>query len=98
MENFNEDSSRKNKPVKVVIVGDTYVGKSSILNSLLTDESEFVATKPTIGAFHQFYEYSNDDDNIILDIWDTAGQESFRSIIRIFYSISVRIRTTFKLN
>ncbi|OMJ95442.1 hypothetical protein SteCoe_1209 [Stentor coeruleus] len=69
---------------RVIIVGDTGVGKSCIL--LRFSENTFNEQhNVTIGV--EFGSKSIDIGNtaIKLQIWDTAGQESFRSITRSFY-------------
>lgn len=67
------------KPYKVVIIGDSNVGKTCIIERFINNS--FDITKPTIGAMH--YEKKINDVN--LDIWDTAGQERFRSMIPMYY-------------
>ena len=61
------------------------VGKSCILARLI--ENEFSNEhNVTIGVEFGNYVMRIDDQHIIqLQIWDTAGQEAFRSITRIFY-------------
>ena len=69
---------------KVIIIGDTGVGKSCILLRATKDEFKD-QHEVTIGA--EFGSYSAMIENKItkLQIWDTAGQETFRSMIRVFY-------------
>ena len=68
---------------KVILVGDSGVGKTSIIDRYLNHLQEKV--KPTIGAtFAQKIEII-DNYQISFDIWDTAGQERFRAINNIFY-------------
>ena len=67
------------KPNKVVIIGDSNVGKTCIIERLI--HNSFEVTKPTIGACH----YEKKINDINLDIWDTAGQERFRSMIPMYY-------------
>ena len=73
-------------PVKVVLLGESGVGKTSII-------SQFTANKfnprcPTsvsaqfISKIINFPEYNK---KIKFDIWDTVGQEKYRSLAKIFY-------------
>jgi small GTP-binding protein len=62
-------------------VGDTGVGKTSVINSLLNRFS--LGNSSTIGA--SFYRYNDTINKINLDLWDTAGQERFRSIVPLYY-------------
>ena len=70
-------------PCKVIVVGDSGVGKTSIvsryLNRFRSDE------KSTIGASYSNRAEKIDKYEICFDIWDTAGQEKFRSVNTIFY-------------
>ena len=69
---------------KVIIIGDPAVGKSNIL--LRYNKNQFNREEnPTIGA--DFYSHFVDVDGqrIKLQIWDTAGQEHFRSIVKSYY-------------
>lgn len=76
--------SHLKKGHKVVIIGDAFVGKTSIINCLIN--GSISETKPTIGSQHHNYKFINDNKKeTILDIWDTAGQERFRSIIPMYY-------------
>jgi len=70
---------KRKKPCKVVIIGDSNVGKTCIIERFI--HNTFESTQPTIGACH-FNKKFNDVD---LDIWDTAGQERFRSMIPMYY-------------
>lgn len=70
----------KSKDNKIVLLGDSSVGKSSIITRLIS-ETFFEHIESTIGAsYHRFVL-----NNITLDIWDTAGQEKYRSITPLYY-------------
>ena len=70
---------------KTIIIGDTGVGKSCLLARLISKEfSE--DHNVTIGVeFGNFSMLFKEKLNVKLQIWDTAGQEAFRSITRTFY-------------
>jgi len=70
---------------KHVIVGQAGCGKSSILVQL-TDGRFLKDSEPTIGVeFGARVVDLGDNKRVKLQIWDTAGQESFRSITRSYY-------------
>ena len=73
---------------KFIIVGDSSVGKSCLL--LQFTDKRFKATHDlTIGVEFGSRTVSAKDQFIKLQIWDTAGQESFRSITRSYYRGSI---------
>jgi len=69
---------------KYIIIGDTGVGKSCLLLQF-TDKRFRPVHDLTIGVEFGARMVTIDDKSIKLQIWDTAGQESFRSITRSYY-------------
>ena len=70
-------------PCKVIIVGNSGVGKTSIIGCYLNKFNE--NEKSTIGASFSNKISIIDKYKISFDIWDTAGQERYRSVSTIFY-------------
>ncbi|KAG1464772.1 hypothetical protein G6F46_002315 [Rhizopus delemar] len=79
MSNYNY-----NYIIKYIIIGDTGVGKSCILLQF-TDKRFMPAHDLTIGVGFGTRFVTVNDQQTKLQIWDTAGQESFRSITRSYY-------------
>jgi len=69
---------------KYIIVGDTAVGKSCLLLQF-TDKRFQPVHDLTIGVEFGSRTITIDSNQIKLQIWDTAGQEKFRSITRSYY-------------
>jgi len=69
---------------KYIIIGDTGVGKSCLLLQF-TDKRFQPVHELTIGVEFGARMILIDNTQIKLQIWDTAGQESFRSITRSYY-------------
>mmetsp|Transcript_10374 Transcript_10374/g.13482 ORF Transcript_10374/g.13482 Transcript_10374/m.13482 type:complete len:211 (+) Transcript_10374:144-776(+) len=69
---------------KYIIIGDTGVGKSCLLLQF-TDKRFQPVHDLTIGVEFGARMINIDNRQIKLQIWDTAGQESFRSITRSYY-------------
>eukprot|EP00928_Gymnodinium_smaydae_P041317 TRINITY_DN27980_c0_g1_i1.p2 TRINITY_DN27980_c0_g1~~TRINITY_DN27980_c0_g1_i1.p2 ORF type:complete len:212 (-),score=47.47 TRINITY_DN27980_c0_g1_i1:56-691(-) len=69
---------------KYIIIGDTGVGKSCLLLQF-TDKRFRADHDLTIGVEFGARLVTIEDKQIKLQIWDTAGQESFRSITRSYY-------------
>ncbi|KAL7714569.1 Ras-related protein Rab-7b [Entamoeba marina] len=79
-------STQKNKKVllKMILIGDSGVGKSSLMNQFI--EKTFSAQyKATIGADFLTKEVNVDGTAVTLQIWDTAGHEKFMSFGAAFY-------------
>jgi len=68
---------------KVVLVGDSFVGKSSLINRLFMNKfSEQENTTVSPGLFRTKIGLPNAE--IPVDIWDTAGQERFNCMVPIY--------------
>eukprot|EP01083_Nonionella_stella_P296069 1005903_1 len=69
---------------KFTIIGDSGVGKSCLMMRFADDtfNESFITT---IGVDFRFRTINVDDKIVKLQIWDTAGQETFRSITRSYY-------------
>ncbi|KAL1297740.1 hypothetical protein AAFC00_006279 [Neodothiora populina] len=77
-------SSRKKVLLKVIILGDSGVGKTSLMNQFVN--KKFSASyKATIGADFLTKEVLVDDRLVTMQLWDTAGQERFQSLGVAFY-------------
>jgi small GTP-binding protein len=74
--------------LKYIIVGDTGVGKSSLLNLFANDYYDF-SHKPTIGIAMKTYNYECENKQINIQFWDTAGQERYDSLSRMYYRNSI---------
>ncbi|CAI2379838.1 unnamed protein product [Moneuplotes crassus] len=69
---------------KISIIGDTSVGKSCLLKRIT--DNEFKETyELTIGVEFGSILFKMQEKILKLQIWDTAGQENFKSITKIFY-------------
>lgn len=70
--------------IKLVIVGASGVGKSSLLTRFVDDtfNNEFIST---IGVDFKIKTIQIGDVNVKLQIWDTAGQERFKAITTSYY-------------
>ena len=69
---------------KLVLLGDTAVGKSCLVVRFVRDEF-FPFQEPTIGAAFLTQTVNVDNVTIKFEIWDTAGQERYRSLAPMYY-------------
>lgn len=77
-------SSRKKNILKVIILGDSGVGKTSLMHRYVNDKYS-QQYKATIGADFLTKEVAVDDKVATMQVWDTAGQERFQSLGVAFY-------------
>lgn len=70
--------------LKLVVVGDSGVGKSSLLHRLAGHPFE-EHLQPTVGVDFHVKTMRIDDRTVKLTIWDTAGQERFRTLSTTYY-------------
>lgn len=81
---------------KYVLVGDSGVGKSSVLQRFTDDRFDPMHTY-TIGVDFGSRIVTVDNQAIRLRVWDTAGQEAYRSITRSYYRDAAVVMLVFDL-
>ena len=80
--------STSHPTAKTVLVGDSGVGKTSIVSRLC--ENKFPdRPQPTVASNFADLEIASGTRVIVLNIWDTAGQEHYRSLTPIFFKDAV---------
>ena len=72
-----------NEPIKVILLGESGVGKTNLINVSLgrnfNDES-----LSTQSCYYSESSFTYKDKTYFYNLWDTAGQEQYRSLNRIF--------------
>ena len=81
---MTEDSESYEQLYKIIIIGDSGVGKSNILGRYLNNEFK-QETKSTVGVEFGSKKLKVSGINVKLQIWDTAGQERYRAITSAYY-------------
>ena len=85
--NINKSKYEASYSVKFIIVGDSSVGKSNIL--LRFSRNEFDSGhQATLGIEFANKHVIHNNVDYLVQIWDTAGQENFRSVTRAYYKAS----------
>lgn len=83
--------------IKVVLVGDSGCGKSSIINKYVSN-SFHPKFGSTVGSeFKALHFTTPKGKDIGIHIWDTAGQERFRSFVRLYFKNAFAILFVFDL-
>lgn len=70
--------------VKVILVGDSGVGKTNLLKRYTRDEFD-ANNRATIGVDFSAMEYDFKGKTVKVQFWDTAGQEKYRAIAESYY-------------
>jgi len=83
-EENNNDSINYEYLFKILLIGNSNVGKSSLFLRYVDEiwKENFV---PTIGVDFKIKSIKIDNKTIKLQIWDTAGQERFRSVLSSYF-------------
>ena len=79
-----EDFSNYELSFKIIVIGDSGVGKSCLTMKATKNFFETYYS-PTVGFEFFTFNVKIKDKNIRLQIWDTCGQEVYRSLINSFY-------------
>ena len=69
---------------KLIIIGSTGVGKSCLMQRVMNDDFK-QEHNVTIGVEFGSFGVRVDGKLLKMQIWDTAGQESYKSVTRVFY-------------
>ena len=81
---LKDDHSQYDLSFKMIIIGDPGVGKSCLTNQVVKNTFD-EAYSTTVGFEFVTLNLKLDDKTIKLQIWDTCGQEIYRSLISSFY-------------
>ena len=84
MSNNTQNNTSYDMIFKIVLIGDSSVGKTNILSKYISDEYD-PDTQATIGVELSTKNYTFDNNEVKVQIWDTAGQEKYRSITSSYY-------------
>ena len=81
---LSEEQSQFDLCFKLIVIGDCNVGKSSLIIKAIKNYFEDLYS-PTVGFEFLSFHIKISDQKIKLQIWDTCGQELYRSLITNFY-------------
>jgi len=81
---IKKDISEYDLSFKLIVVGDSGVGKSCLCIKAIKDYFDDIYA-PTVGFNFLSFHIKIEDEILKLQIWDTCGQEAYRSLINSFY-------------
>eukprot|EP01125_Pyxidicula_operculata_P016165 TRINITY_DN5532_c0_g1_i1.p1 TRINITY_DN5532_c0_g1~~TRINITY_DN5532_c0_g1_i1.p1 ORF type:complete len:463 (+),score=77.81 TRINITY_DN5532_c0_g1_i1:54-1442(+) len=79
----NVDSISADINIKIIIIGDSGVGKTNLMERWMTNK--FTIQTPTINVEFATKLFEVNHKLIKVQIWDTAGQEHYRAVCRSYY-------------
>ena len=84
IEEVSSTSNKEDYKIKLIIVGDSGVGKTNLISRFAEDKFE-LNSKATIGVEFIYKTLKINDEIFKIEIWDTAGQERYKSISSAYY-------------
>ena len=87
-DSFNDEEEEFDEKIKIMIIGETKIGKSSLIARYCTNTFSAGTYLSTIGIDFQIKNIEMNGKKIRLQIWDTAGQERFRNIAKNYFQSS----------
>lgn len=79
-----EDYAQHDMAFKIIVIGDSFVGKSSLTIRAVREKFDSNYST-TIGFEFCSFNLKINDKVVKLQIWDTCGQEVYRSLVKNFY-------------
>ena len=99
LNNNNEEINNENIDLsfKIILVGESSTGKTSITNKAINDYFSN-SHQVTLGFEYHMMLFETLDNKLKLNIWDTCGQEIYRSLITSFYNNTSLAVIVFAIN
>lgn len=85
MEPINIINNLPYSPIKIIIIGDSNVGKTSIIKRLETNKFDDIPSDKLIGINWNIFYYTLMNWNVKLLVWDLSGLENYTMIRKQFY-------------
>ena len=81
-----DEEERVSIPCKVVLIGESGVGKTSIISRYISNTfSSVLMATPGANFTTKTVFLKDEQQSIKFEIWDTAGQEKYRALAKVFY-------------
>ena len=84
---MDKEDKKVQNSIKITLIGDSGVGKTCIIRRFTLDEFS-AESYATDGINYSKKDIKHGDEMVQLDLWDTAGQEKYRSLGKHFYKDS----------
>ncbi len=81
-----DEDEKQSIPCKVVLIGESGVGKTSIISRYISNTfSSVLMATPGANFTTKTVFLKDQNQSIKFEIWDTAGQEKYRALAKVFY-------------
>ena len=81
-----DEEEKQSIPCKVVLIGESGVGKTSIISRYISNTfSSVLMATPGANFTTKTIFLKDENQSIKFEIWDTAGQEKDRALAKVFY-------------
>ena len=84
IEELDSQEEKEDYKIKIVVIGDSGVGKTNLIKRFISgtfDEN----TKATVGVEFISKSYKINKHIFKIELWDTAGEERYKSITSVYY-------------
>ena len=96
MSSSSTPSSEYDHLFKILLIGNSAVGKSSLILQFVENSWNEIFV-PTIGVDFKIKTLNIDDKRVKLQIWDTAGQERFKNITAAYYRGALGVMLVYEI-
>ena len=97
IERLDDNLNDYDKSIKVILLGDSNVGKSSIIERMKKDAFN-INQRTTISLEHHNLIIKIDSYILRIQIWDTAGQEKFNSVTSTYFKSTDVVIFVYSIN
>ena len=73
--------------IKVILLGETYVGKTSLIKAALGQKFD-ASELTTFTSSYSVKKFKYNGQEYVFNLWDTIGQEKYRSLTKMFFKDS----------
>ena len=85
------------KGIKIILLGDSGVGKTNLINVSCGRKFDPETTSTVVSSFNESY-FVHENKKYIFNLWDTAGQEVYKSLNKIFIKGSKIVMVVFAID
>ena len=82
---MSSSEDKKQRECKVVMIGDTGVGKTHLLARYLYNTFDLNTPSTVSATFATKKVKKENGDEIVLQLWDTAGQEAYKGLTKLYF-------------